>query len=114
MAHVTDKPFATIESAQQFISLLFESVHEAKCDIDTDISSDTRIHPSRRLDALRIAGVHLHNLEHHIIRTKRILNDLRSLRRLLFDERAASTPVMVPATRPSSYATQRSTSAAAD
>jgi hypothetical protein len=39
------------------------------------------------LDALRIALDNLEKLELHVNRSSRILNDLRSLRRLLFEER---------------------------
>ena len=76
MGHVSDKPFASIESAQEFIALLFDTVVEAKRDVEADISSPST-EQSRRVDALKLASVHLHNLEHHIIRTRRILNDLR-------------------------------------
>jgi hypothetical protein len=95
MGHISDKPFASIESAQDFIALLFDSVAEAKRDVEADISTQN-IEPSRRVDALKLACVHLHNLEHHIIRTRRILNDLRSMRRLLFDERTAKPVGVAP------------------
>jgi len=94
MGQVTDKPFASIESAQEFIALLFDTVAEAKRDVEADIANEPRTDHSRRLEAMRVASVHLHNLQHHIIRTRRILNDLRSLRRLLFDERAMAAKVM--------------------
>jgi hypothetical protein len=96
MGHVSDKPFASIESAQEFIALLFDTVVEAKRDVEADIASPST-EQSRRVDALKLASVHLHNLEHHIIRTRRILNDLRSMRRLLFEERPMATgkPVAV-------------------
>jgi hypothetical protein len=41
------------------------------------------------LDALRVAAYNVEKLEFHLNRSSRILNDLRSLRRLLFEERAA-------------------------
>jgi hypothetical protein len=106
MGQVTDRPFASIESAQEFIALLFESISEAKRDVEADVANEPNANP-RRLEAMRLASVHLHNLEHHIIRTKRILNDLRSIRRMLFEERALAakavhsaanvTPMKVPA-----------------
>src|SRR5689334_9625226 len=36
MAHLSDKPFASIESAQEFIALLFDTVAEAKHDVEAD------------------------------------------------------------------------------
>ena len=79
-------PFESIESAHEFLTLLSDVIAEAKKEIDADISREAT--PSRRADALRMAAYHLVNLDHHMIRSRRILNDLRCLRRLLFNERA--------------------------
>jgi len=96
MGAAYEKPFATIESAQEFITLLFDTVNEAKTDVEAEIVSELGKNGSRRLDAMRIAGVHLNNLQHHVIRTKRILNDLRTLRRLLLDERSGVGAAAAP------------------
>jgi len=81
-------PFDGIESAHEFLGVLTECIAEAKHDIAADIERESS-RPSRRLDALRIASYNLEKLEDHVNRSVRILNDLRSLRRLLFEERAA-------------------------
>lgn len=88
-------PFESIESAHDFLTLLSDVVAEAKKDLDADISREAT--PSRRRDALRMAAYHIANLEHHMIRSRRILNDLRCLRRLLFNERAIMTAATQPA-----------------
>jgi hypothetical protein len=80
-------PFDTIESAQDFLRILAETITEAKLDIQVDISRQLTAPPSRHRDALQIAEYNLERLEKHMSSSRRILNDLRSLRRLLFAER---------------------------
>ena len=80
-------PFETIESARHFMSLLTEAVAEARQEIENDAQRERSLSESRRLDALRVALYSLEKLELHITRSSRILNDLRTLRRLLFSER---------------------------
>ena len=77
-------PFESIESAHDFFHLLSEEVLEAKQEVDADLQRESALPSSRRLDALRVASYGLERLEAHVIRSSRILNDLRSLRRLLF------------------------------
>jgi len=85
-----DDQFETLESAHDFVALLSETVAEAKRELENDVQRESA---SRRLDALRIALYGLEKLEVHVSRTSRILNDLRTLRRLLFDERGNATAV---------------------
>lgn len=84
----SDKPFESIESTYDFFRLLSDSVADAKHDIQAQIESQSTS-KSRRVDALRITSYSLEKLESHVTQSRRILNDLRSLRRLLFEERAA-------------------------
>lgn len=81
--------FETLESAHDFVVLLAETVAEAKSELESDVARESA--SSRRLDALRIALYNLNKLENHVSRTRRILNDLRTLRRLLFDERRGAS-----------------------
>lgn len=76
-------PFETIESAQEFMSLLGESAHEAMVEIECDLQGAIDSAADRREKALRIAILKMKQLLFHIHRTQRILNDLRTLRRLL-------------------------------
>lgn len=85
-------PFDSIESAHDFVILLSETVVETKRDIGADIQRESNGNASRRLEALRIASYSLDRLEAHLNRSRRILNDLRTLRRLLFHERASAVP----------------------
>jgi hypothetical protein len=83
-------PFDSIESAHDFVILLAQTVLETKRDIDADIQRETNGKTNRRLEALRIASYSLDRLDAHLSRSRRILNDLRSLRRLLFQERTVT------------------------
>ena len=93
MPRSAEQPFDSIESAYDFLRLLSEAVAEAKQDIDEQVRGQVQresgSQSSRRLDALRVVLYSVGKLEFHIHCSRRILNDLRSLRRLLFEERAA-------------------------
>ena len=96
MNHATGSPFESIESAHDFVGLFSDSVADAKRDIEKDIQRESTSNAPRRLDALRLAAYNLEKLEVHLNKSRRILNDLRSLRRLLFEERAATRPPASP------------------
>lgn len=92
--------FESLESAHDFVALLAETVAEAKRELEADVQREASL--SRRQDALRIALYSLSKLELHVNRTSRILNDLRTLRRLLFEERGevSHAPKPSPSQRP--------------
>jgi hypothetical protein len=75
--------FDTIESAQEFLALLREAVEESKLTAESDMTQTE----GRNLDALRIVFYKLEKLEQHLKVSGRLLNDLRTLRRLLLEER---------------------------
>jgi len=77
--------FETLESAHDFVTLLAETVAQAKHELESDVQRESAA--SRRRDALQIALYNVAKLESHVNRSSRILNDLRTLRRLLFEER---------------------------
>jgi hypothetical protein len=79
-------PFDSVENAHQYIHLLVEATAEAKAEVAADVDAATA-QPDRRLEALRVVQFKLDKLEQHLKTSSRLLNDLRSLRRLLFDER---------------------------
>lgn len=78
-------PFETIESAQEYLGLLMQALLESQEAIGADIR--TQAASPRRLDALKLIVYNLEKLRTHIMRSHRILNDLRTLRRLLHQER---------------------------
>jgi hypothetical protein len=93
MPHQCERPFESIESTYDFFRLLSEAVAEAKREIEVEIERASASKSSRRVDALRVASYSVGKLELHVIQSCRILNDLRSLRRLLFAEREAAEVV---------------------
>ena len=88
--------FDSIESAHEFVALVSKVALETKRDIDADIQREISTTASRRVEALQIVAHKLGTLELHLTQTRRILNDLRSLHRLLFGERSAGVPVARP------------------
>jgi hypothetical protein len=92
MKSQTADPFGTIESAHDFMTLLAAAISEAKAELQMDVDRESaRADVSRRVDALRIALYNMGKLEVHLNRSSRILNDLRTLRRLLFEERVVTS-----------------------
>jgi len=88
--------FDSIESAHEFLGLLTAAVVDAKRDIEVDVQRESGSKFPRRLEALRLALYNVEKLEFHVNKSHRILNDLRSLRRLLFEERSAGTLTVKP------------------
>ena len=75
-------PFDTVENAHQYVRLLVEAIAEAKSEIAAEPAKS-----DRQSQALQIVQFKLDKLEQHLQASSRLLNDLRTLRRLLFDER---------------------------
>ena len=75
-------PFESIEGAQEYLHLLAEEIACVLQEIETDRTEAAALGHNRRLDALHLACFKLQRLGHHVDASKRILNDLRMLRRL--------------------------------
>jgi hypothetical protein len=82
-----ETPFDTIENAQEYLQLLLEAISEARNDISADLKAAEGSKQDRRIDALRLVEFKMEKLEHHLRNSSRDLNDLRTLRRLLLEER---------------------------
>ena len=80
-------PFETIEGAQEYLGLLAQALLESQEAIEADIIAQATSASPRRLDALKLILYNLEKLSGHIKRSRLILNDLRTLRRLLHQER---------------------------
>ena len=79
------QPFDSIESAQEFIALLQDSVAEAIEDVYQKLAN-TPDDEKRRAQALQLAQYKLGQLSTHMQKSRRILNDLRIIRKLLANE----------------------------
>ena len=80
--------FETIESVQEYIALLIQAISESQEAIAADIRTQGACASPRNLEALNLIVYNLTKLSVHVKRSHRILNDLRTLRRLLHSERS--------------------------
>lgn len=81
--------FDTIESTQEFNDLFERAIIDTLCEVRRDVETARETQENRRLEALLLVVHKLERLEFHVGRSRRLLNDLRTLRRLLFEERDA-------------------------
>jgi phospholipid N-methyltransferase len=93
MSYKPETPFDNIESAEQFVKLLIEAIDQSKRDVDADIAASDGSLPGRNKKALQLVSSNLAKLSGHMADSCRILNHLKTLRRLLLQERRlANTP----------------------
>lgn len=85
-------PFESIESTQEFVELLMSAVDDAT----NEVLSDMEGAQGRRQEALLLVSHKLHVLSTHLTKSRRILNDLRTLRRLLLEERLVNVNARGP------------------
>jgi hypothetical protein len=90
MSYGQETPFDNIESSHEYVAMLAEALTEARREIEDEIrvAEKEGVLAERRKQALLLVSYNLDKLNLHITSSRRILNDLRSLRRLLLSERA--------------------------
>jgi len=98
MTYRPETPFDSIEGALEYVSLLADTVEETRAEIQGELveaRGESGSEAARRADALQLVAYKLERLAGHARASRRLLNDLRTLRRLLLDERgdAAALPV---------------------
>ncbi len=84
---MTDSPFDTLESAHEYVRLLADQVTDVQRSVQGDIAETEPLAAPRRLDALRLVDYKLSQLSMQLVASRRVLNDLRALRRILTGER---------------------------
>ncbi len=89
MSLMAETPFDDIEGSHEYVAMLAEALGEARRDVEGEIAAAGREGAQRRKEALLLVSYNLAKLNLHITTSRRILNDLRSLRRLLLAERGA-------------------------
>ena len=87
MSYEPETPFDNIESAYEFVDLLMEAIEEARRDVESQSAAAEGEGAERRRLGLKLVLYNLTKLGTHVTASRRILNDLRSLRRLLLEER---------------------------
>jgi hypothetical protein len=87
LSYQAETPFDSLESSHEYVAMLAEALEEARREVEEEVSSAERDRADRRKEALLLVSYNLSKLHLHITGSRRILNDLRTLRRLLLDER---------------------------
>jgi len=88
MSRRSETPFDNIESSHEYVSLLAEAVEVAIAEVEADIALAGADRADRRKEALQLVLFNMNKLRNHMTSSRRILNDLRTLRRLLLEERS--------------------------
>jgi hypothetical protein len=81
-------PFDSIEDSLEYIGLLRDAIETSKKSVEAQALAAQAEGAARRLQAIQLVAYKLDRLAWHIDSTRRILNDLRTLKRLLLGERA--------------------------
>lgn len=87
MSYQAETPFDSIEGSHEYVALLADALEEARRDVESEIAAADQEQADRRKQALLLVSYNLAKLNLHITASRRILNDLRTLRRLLLAER---------------------------
>jgi len=83
---MVETPFDSIESAHEYVRLLACEVEDVTNLIKKEIDDAVAQRAERRIDTLRLVDYKLKQLAEHLSASRRILNDLQMLRRLLLGE----------------------------
>ena len=90
----TDQPFESIESAHEYMTLLANTTVEAMVELSHDRDQAARGGQARTAQAIDLAIFKLTVLNRLIFKSRRTLNDLRTLRRLILNERLTPEDVI--------------------
>jgi phospholipid N-methyltransferase len=82
-----EQPFDSIESAHDFMNILSETILDALKDLKREQELALQYDEKRRAQAMELAVFKLKLLSCHVHKSRRILNDLRMIRRLILNER---------------------------
>jgi hypothetical protein len=90
MSYQSETPFDNIEGSHEYVAMLAEAIEEARREVEAEIGAAEQEGAERTKQALLLVSFNLAKLELQIKGSRRILNDLRTLRRLLLSERMPS------------------------
>jgi hypothetical protein len=93
-AEEIERPFESIESAHEYMDVLATTILEAMGELRRD--QDLAMHEGaqRKAEAIGLAIYKLKTLGSYVYKSRRTLNDLRILRRLVLNERASVESLM--------------------
>jgi hypothetical protein len=93
-AEQIEQPFESIESAHDYMNILATTVLEVMGELQRDRERALRDGEQRRAQAIGLAIFKLKTLNCYVFKSRRTLNDLRILRRLILNERLSVESVM--------------------
>ena len=82
-----EQPFDSIESAHEYMNVLAYTILDAMGELRQDQEVALRDGEQRKAQAIGLAIYKLKTLGCHVHKSRRMLNDLRILRRLILNER---------------------------
>ena len=94
MSEESETPFDSIEGSYQYVDMLAEAIAEAKHEVEEEVGLAEKESANRRKQGLLLVSYNLAKLEGHMTASRRILNDLRTLRRVLMSERKSAQTVV--------------------
>jgi hypothetical protein len=84
---MAEAPFDSLEAAHEYVGLLLEAVRSSQGDVAKDVAAAIEeTDAGRRREALQLVAWKLQRLETHLAASRKLVNDLRRLRRLLLGE----------------------------
>lgn len=89
-----EQPFDSIESAQDFMGILGETILDAMKDLRREHARALDDGEERRMRAIEIAQFKLKMLGCYVLKSRIALNDLRTIRRLILSERQPAVRAM--------------------
>jgi len=90
VSNESETPFDSIEGSYQYVDMLAEAIVEAKRDVEEEVALAENESANRRKQGLLLVSYNLAKPESHMTASRRILNDLRTLRRVLLSERKSA------------------------
>ena len=90
----SETPFDSIEGSYEYVDMLADAIQEAKRDVESEVTLAESERADRRQQGLLLVSYNLAKLEGHITSSRRILNDLRTLRRVLLSERKSAKSII--------------------
>jgi hypothetical protein len=88
-----EQPFDSIESAHDFMNVLAETIMSAMQDLHRDHCIAVKEGQERRARAIELALFKTKTLNCYVHKSRRALNDLRTIRRLILNERMSPEAV---------------------
>jgi hypothetical protein len=81
-----ETPFENVQAAHEYVVLLVDAVRQARQEVAQDLEAARAEGSVRGEEALQVVALKLKTLEGRLVESRRLLNDLRRLRRVLLGE----------------------------